>query len=157
MEAKHTPTPWRVVNSTLIKDELMPFDRDEGETALIATAGGHTTARAEANAAFIVRACNAHDKLIEALELAESVMSFSRGDSYERECTQGDYNRFQSIYRDFFPAQDTGPSFADVNRLPWGAEKRAPCPHCGKKYGVVTGLKAHIKAKHSELVTGSAA
>jgi hypothetical protein len=68
MGTKHTPTPWRVVNGSLIKDELMPFDRDERYTALIATTGGHATgALADANAAFIVRAVNSHEHLVAAL------------------------------------------------------------------------------------------
>ena len=65
---KHTPTPWHVVAGTLIKDELMPFDRDERDTALIATADGDPTdVRAAANAAFIVRAVNSHEQLVAAL------------------------------------------------------------------------------------------
>jgi hypothetical protein len=68
MELKHTPTPWRVVNGSLIKDELMPFDRDERDTVLIATTAGNAPAAlAEANAAFIVRACNSHEQLAAAL------------------------------------------------------------------------------------------
>lgn len=153
MSTKHTPTPWRVVSGNLIKDELMPFDRCEEETALIATASGHTTERTEANAAFIVRACNAFDKLKDALELAHGVMSFSRGDAYERECTAGDYDQFLRIYHEFFPAPKPAPAKQD--RMPWGAEKRGRCPHCGKKYGVITGLKAHIKAKHADVTAGA--
>lgn len=65
---QHTATPWRVVNGIFIRDEIMPFDRDDRDTALIATASGYgTIARDEANAAFIVRACNSHNQLVAAL------------------------------------------------------------------------------------------
>lgn len=59
---KHTPTPWHVVNGTQIRDELMPFDKDESYTALIATAAS------EHDSEFIVRACNSHDQLVATLK-----------------------------------------------------------------------------------------
>lgn len=59
---KHTPTPWHVVNGTQIRDEMMPFDKDESCTALIATAAS------EHDSEFIVRACNSHDQLVAALK-----------------------------------------------------------------------------------------
>lgn len=72
--AQHTPTPWHVVNGSLIKDELMPFDRDERDTVLVATTAGTATAEvAEANAAFIVRACNSHEQLVAVAKLARGL------------------------------------------------------------------------------------
>lgn len=67
--AKHTPTPWRVVNGNRIKDELMPFDRDERDTILITTVSGHGDCESDkANAAFIVKAVNSHYQLVAALQ-----------------------------------------------------------------------------------------
>jgi len=64
MEAKHTPTPWHVggrdgrifyaADGYAVSDATVFHGRHEGE---------HT-----ANAEFIVRACNAHDDLVKALQ-----------------------------------------------------------------------------------------
>lgn len=75
-ETKHTPTPWRVVSGTLIKDELMPFDRDERDTSLIASTGGQAASdKAQANAAFIVRACNSHEQLMALTRRAQAILA----------------------------------------------------------------------------------
>lgn len=68
---KHTPTPWHVVNGTQIRDELMPFDKDESWTALIATAAS------EHDSEFIVRACNSHDQLVAALKDAKILLELN--------------------------------------------------------------------------------
>lgn len=70
----HTPLPWRLGST---KKDGMAFSR-EIETSLMGHCTvGHTVApssseamieRAEANAAFIVRACNSHYELLEALK-----------------------------------------------------------------------------------------
>ena len=67
-ESKHTPGPWKVIGGTCI------FAGADDETRLLA----HTEEADEfevvgfwetrANAAFIVRACNVHDELLEALQ-----------------------------------------------------------------------------------------
>lgn len=56
---KHTPAPWHAENGTIYS-----------QYATIGSAHGKTRNDAEndANAAFIVRAVNAHDALVEALE-----------------------------------------------------------------------------------------
>lgn len=63
-ETQHTPTPWKVSG---------------GDNCLIETLGGEPLLESglapvwqdsEANAAFIVQACNAHTALVEALEFA---------------------------------------------------------------------------------------
>lgn len=63
MKQKHTPTPWA-------KTESFQIVKPQGNTALeladICYVGDEAVA--EANAEFIVRACNAHDELVEALQ-----------------------------------------------------------------------------------------
>ncbi len=77
-ETKHTPTPWRVGlrNGVFGADEFIGGDRHY-QVVCTPTSGGiyrrHSTeselqAEAEANAAFIVRSCNAHDALVSALK-----------------------------------------------------------------------------------------
>ncbi|HJV75382.1 MAG TPA: hypothetical protein VJ654_14240 [Noviherbaspirillum sp.] len=79
MEAKHTATPWKLrndgqtYNGQTIEAECM----GNGHYAGIAHAtqrdphptlgGGIDQVTAEANASFIVRACNTHDALVKAL------------------------------------------------------------------------------------------
>ena len=76
---KHTPTPWEVLGNgkqvfgkdhlvancevclTEQDDDLDGYDEDE--------------TRCTANAEFIIRACNCHDKLVEALEDALTVIN----------------------------------------------------------------------------------
>jgi hypothetical protein len=53
--APHTPTPWLLDDEWVLKDEDTPI------------ASAHVNAAA--NAAFIVRACNAHASLVNALTL----------------------------------------------------------------------------------------
>lgn len=57
MTTNHTPTPWRV--NTFNGDRQEVLDAN-GNNACV-----------KANAAFIVRACNAHDELVAALELID--------------------------------------------------------------------------------------
>lgn len=68
MEAKHTPTPWHVECCTegpscWCRLIFADVDDVEGDKAII-TSG---SLRAH-NAEFIVRACNSHDALVEALK-----------------------------------------------------------------------------------------
>jgi len=60
--SKHTALPWQLINKSVIKDQ-----NDE----LIATTviSWADFENFEANAEFIVRACNSHTELLEALEL----------------------------------------------------------------------------------------
>lgn len=69
--AKHTPTPW-VADTEPNQPEVLTES-----CKLIAVAYGTGTKHAEdaANAAFIVRACNVHDELVELLENAAAAMT----------------------------------------------------------------------------------
>lgn len=69
---KHTPLPWRVSAGLYVKHDL-PGGLEES----IADAYPGRMLEAPHNAAFIVRACNAHYELVEALEnlLAEPARS----------------------------------------------------------------------------------
>lgn len=69
MTTKHTPTPWR----TNSKNARRIFERKGLIVANcvlpdFGNASGKTSETAAANAAFIVRACNAHSDLVAALE-----------------------------------------------------------------------------------------
>ncbi|WP_036305437.1 hypothetical protein [Methylopila sp. 73B] len=75
----HTPTPWAVCGSDEHWIDIKPA-REKRRISLSIATVATCTVDAEANAAFIVRACNAHDDLVAALkamvsdavELAES-------------------------------------------------------------------------------------
>lgn len=62
----HTPTPWHANGTTVTTIGLRPLY----VLAQTGTVGGQCAGEEKATAAFIVRACNAHDDLVEALELA---------------------------------------------------------------------------------------
>lgn len=77
--SKHTPTPWHVVKMYGWGDSLCISRRSqadldgvagEGPIAVMSRGASHweTPFPVEANAAFIVRAVNAHDALVEALK-----------------------------------------------------------------------------------------
>lgn len=80
--AKHTPTPWRVEENTDLiwgccnADDTSSYGMGYPIISGFASFGGWADGRPdynekEANAAFIVRAVNAHDDLVDALRLAE--------------------------------------------------------------------------------------
>lgn len=76
-EVKPTPTPWRT--SAVGRDVYATHPN--GDCAIcIATCGGyepslaHFLEQAKANAAFIVRAVNAHNDMLEALRFAEDAL-----------------------------------------------------------------------------------
>ena len=64
--SKHTPTPWSVDDTRLGimagYQSIAQTFRDRSKTI------ADREAEAQANAAFIVRACNAHEQLVEALK-----------------------------------------------------------------------------------------
>lgn len=60
-QVQHTPTPW-------LKAELGVV-RNEVDNYLVARCIGDTDQEADANAAFIVRAVNSHEAMLEALKL----------------------------------------------------------------------------------------
>lgn len=66
--AAHTPTPWRYTIDLSLADEASAIvTAPDGSTVAIVVANGDAALSAAANAAFIVRACNSHDALVEAL------------------------------------------------------------------------------------------
>lgn len=75
-DIEHSPTPWEVVDGT----EIMAADPEipMGGTGHVIIADtnliGPKEPRQAADAEFIVRACNAHDELIAALETAWTAM-----------------------------------------------------------------------------------
>jgi hypothetical protein len=79
--AKHTPTPWRVIEGNLIKQDYTTIGLDETAGVLIGSTRGHpssgfypTEEEGAANAAFIVRAVNSHEQMVAALRDAESLI-----------------------------------------------------------------------------------
>ena len=70
---EHTTTPWEVFTRfNGGTKELMIVDAVEGESDLIATLS--TNLRAEGDAAFIIKACNAHDELLSTLKTTLAVL-----------------------------------------------------------------------------------
>lgn len=66
MNSNHTPTPYHVGEG---KASIIIYDSRGNAIADAKTFHGkHEDGQAEANAAFIVRACNSHAELLEALE-----------------------------------------------------------------------------------------
>lgn len=84
MTQKHTPGPWAVDNS-----RLFPVITDETGKLFIGKTHGETTAEMDANAVFIVRACNSHYDLLEAAKMGLSVLESEEGSDK----TQGDIMR----------------------------------------------------------------
>lgn len=71
MTTQHTPTPWNHSNGTVVFD-----GNDRKVAATYANKGyGIEIDEAQSNAAFIVRACNAHDELVAALRACVEEMS----------------------------------------------------------------------------------
>jgi hypothetical protein len=69
MESKHSPLPWTYCHNG---GGTWPIigERDRATVAVVTPQMAGDDAEHEANAAFIVRACNAHDALVEACEKA---------------------------------------------------------------------------------------
>lgn len=83
-EAAHTPTPWQLTPiDNAIRGRIYWVTapaRGHLKKIFIADAGfdvdgANTRKEADANAAFIVRACNSHDALVEALAEAEIALA----------------------------------------------------------------------------------
>ena len=92
METKHTPTPWKAEKGRTV----MHVTGQHFVVCQISTTGyrGDTpedkrmyAERAEANAAFIVRAVNAHDELVAALEDVRVPRMSGRGELALRSAT----------------------------------------------------------------------
>ncbi len=74
--SQHTPTPWKAqqgLSSTSPRLEIVRADLSAFVAQVHRTHDGNK--EAEANAAFIVRACNSHDALVEALSALEAELS----------------------------------------------------------------------------------
>jgi hypothetical protein len=74
METKHTPTPWKVndCRDSGWMDNAIYIAKDSGENlARVYKDYGNV----EANAAFIVRAVNAHDELVAKLSAVQSILN----------------------------------------------------------------------------------
>ena len=66
----HTPLPWKVLHPGQPHVAVVTEKWDSADGTLICYPGRHTGAvdgEVQANAEFIVRACNAHEELLEAL------------------------------------------------------------------------------------------
>lgn len=64
MTQQHTKTPWRLQH----EPNYFNIQTEEGYAIADTCEYGSVVANRAANAAFIVRACNSHDALVEALE-----------------------------------------------------------------------------------------
>ena len=64
---KHTPTPW-TDSMGMAQRPVVTAVTHTADIAAMSLSGGKSLDEAYANAAFIVRACNAHYDLVEALE-----------------------------------------------------------------------------------------
>lgn len=66
METKHTPTPWSTSGTKVVDGKIV--------VAQCKFAGVMSHMQAAHNAAFIVRACNAHEELVAALKEARATI-----------------------------------------------------------------------------------
>jgi len=89
MTTQHTPTPWKVLQAG-DPSGVPRVTSDKGGVAVICVnrymGEKGPSAEESANAAFIVRACNAHDELVAALTLAKYVLATL---SLDDDCTEG--------------------------------------------------------------------
>lgn len=74
-EQEHTPGPWKSVISEHTSEPVVR--EPQGET--VAVCCEILEGEAEANAAFIVKACNSHDELLSAAETAAEIIRGSYG------------------------------------------------------------------------------
>ena len=76
MKTQHTPTPW------ILRNNVIQYqDKDEIDWTV-------TTCRIIKDAQFIVRACNAHDELVEALKIACDIQHETSESRGEIDCTE---------------------------------------------------------------------
>lgn len=92
MTQNHTPTPWIV--SSPDAGETITILHDQGDGYGVAVCSMDTTNnRDEQNAAFIVRACNSHAALVEALTHARALVIASEADRTENQTAIAMYDR----------------------------------------------------------------
>ena len=72
-QAAHTPTPWIIASQIAGEGIWIESEGDEPEEICKVSAETTGEKEAKANAAFIVRACNSHAALVEALELVDDM------------------------------------------------------------------------------------
>jgi hypothetical protein len=85
-DTAHTPTPWKLMKNGRIAGPHIQLARGYQDVlGMITMNGDHQNMRA--NAAFIVKAVNAHDVLVEALNYARSEL-----EAYELAATGEGYN-----------------------------------------------------------------
>lgn len=75
--SEHTKTPWKLYKAKLrpdISDVVIIEVQDRNGKSIIKWGGFDGQKNRDANAAFIVRACNSHDDLLAALRLCLPVM-----------------------------------------------------------------------------------
>jgi hypothetical protein len=89
----HTPTPW-----ILYERKNGPDILANGGDELIVE-GGHAGQDWEANAAFIVRAVNAHDNLLFALKGLRNAIVFEQGNGYLKDYTEGFTRAFDAAQK----------------------------------------------------------
>ena len=82
---------------------------------------------------------------LEAIELAYDVMNYSRGDSWERECTEKSFNEFLNIRSKLIPIVQKENEFEYNN---FYDTVRHCCPICNKMFSA-KGLTDHYIAKHN--------
>jgi len=75
----HTPTPFQVRFNGIVAPAILFHQTPQGEQRIAEIYQGGD--EGEANAAFIVRACNAHEALVDALEMAEG-FRYSNADTW---------------------------------------------------------------------------
>lgn len=92
---KHTPTPWAIV-PTVDCTRHNIFGRAVNQEYHIGTLQGGSIKDvdiAKANAAFIVRACNAHEELTEALKWALGVITTCEENAHNIDWSIGHFGR----------------------------------------------------------------
>ena len=91
MSAQHTPTPWVMTRSVDRHDGEFDYGIHARDAKVLAEVFGRSASGgvlpAEANAAFIVRACNAHEDLVAALKIASGYVSSHLGHLQAQEVT----------------------------------------------------------------------
>ena len=87
--SEHTPTPWHI--GPYYKQDI------ESPTGHIATC--RSVPAGEANAEFIVRACNAHDALVEALREIQTLAAYMQSDQTGRKLLEKIGGKCQSALK----------------------------------------------------------
>jgi hypothetical protein len=88
---------------------------------------------------------------LDAVEIAEGVMSYCAGDAWEREATANARDRFDDIYARLFPPAPTQ-SVSLYQGSPYHnpPRPRVKCPECGLGFRGEIGVRDHMRSKHPE-------